>query len=69
LKTNKDKLRLFRSAVFIPIDGVDFSPYATLLLSAVNGARIADRVVVMTDGDKATGSDCPSSEHLALMAV
>lgn len=57
LKTNKDKLRLFRSAVFIPIDGVDFSPYATLLLSAVNGARIADRVVVMTDGDKATGSD------------
>lgn len=57
LKTDKDKLRLFRSAVFIPIDGVDFSPYATLLLSAVNGARIADRVVVMTDGDKATGSD------------
>lgn len=57
LKADKDKLRLFRSAVFIPIDGVDFSPYATLLLSAVNGARIADRVVVMTDGDKATGSD------------
>ena len=57
LKTDKDKLRLFRSAVFIPIDGVDFSPYATLLLSAVNGARIADRVVIMTDGDKATGSD------------
>ena len=56
LKGDKDKLRLFRSAVFIPIDGVDFSPYATLLLSAVNGARIADRVVVMTDGDKATGS-------------
>lgn len=57
LKADKDRLRLFRSTVFIPIDGVDFSPYATLLLSAVNGARIADRVVVMTDGDKATGSD------------
>lgn len=57
LKSDKDKLRLFRSAVFIPIDGVDFSPYATLLLSAVNGTRIADRVVIMTDGDKATGSD------------
>ncbi|MBY9068246.1 AAA family ATPase [Hyphomonas sp. WL0036] len=57
LKSDKDKLRLFRSAVFIPIDGVDFIPYATLLLSAVNGARIADRVVIMTDGDKATGSD------------
>lgn len=57
LKSDTDKLRLFRSAVFIPIDGVDFSPYATLLLSAVNGTRIADRVVIMTDGDKATGSD------------
>lgn len=57
LKFDEDKLRLFRSAVFIPIDGVDFSPYATLLLSAVNGTRIADRVVIMTDGDKATGSD------------
>lgn len=57
LKSDKDKLRLFRSAVFIPIDGVDFSPYATLLLSAVNGTRISDRVVIMTDGDKATGSD------------
>jgi putative ATP-dependent endonuclease of OLD family len=57
LKSDEDKLRLFRSAVFIPIDGVDFIPYATLLLSAVNGARIADRVVIMTDGDKATGSD------------
>tara|TARA_R110000787_G_scaffold208307_3_gene318238 strand:+ start:2634 stop:4688 length:2055 start_codon:yes stop_codon:yes gene_type:complete len=57
LKSDKDKLRLFRSAVFIPIDGVDFSPYATLLLSAVNGTRIADRVVIMTDGDKATSSD------------
>ncbi len=56
LKSDTDKLRLFRSAVFIPIDGVDFSPYATLLLSAVNGTRIADRVVIMTDGDKATGN-------------
>jgi hypothetical protein len=37
--------------VFVPIDGVDFSPYATLLLTTVNGARIADRVVILTDGD------------------
>ncbi len=52
LKDHPDKLRLFRSAVFIPIDGVDFAPYVTLLMTEVNGARIADRVVVMTDGDK-----------------
>ncbi|WP_312950453.1 AAA family ATPase [Agrobacterium sp.] len=54
LKDQADKLRLFRSAVFLPIDGVDFLPYAELLLSEQNGARIADRVVVMTDGDKGT---------------
>lgn len=54
LKGQLDKLRLFRSAVFLPIDGVDFLPYARLLLTEQNGARIADRVVVMTDGDKET---------------
>ncbi len=55
LKEHPDQLRLFRSTVFVPIDGVDFSPYATLLLTTVNGARIADRVVILTDGDKGTG--------------
>lgn len=57
LKGQQDKLRLFRSAVFIPIDGVDFAPYVSLLLTEVDGARIAERVVVMTDGDKGTKSE------------
>lgn len=57
LKDNPEKLRLFRSAVFIPIDGVDFAPYVSLLLTELDGARIADRVVVMTDGDKGKKSD------------
>lgn len=52
LKHAPDKLRLFRSAVFVPIDGVDFLPYANLLTATLNGARIAERVVVMTDGDR-----------------
>ena len=56
LKNQVEKLRLFRSAVFLPIDGVDFLPYAKLLLTAQDGARIADRVVVMTDGDRGTKS-------------
>ena len=51
LKGQPDKLRLFRSAVFVPIDGVDFMPYANLLTRQINEARIAERVVVMTDGD------------------
>jgi putative ATP-dependent endonuclease of OLD family len=57
LKDHPEKLRLFRSAVFVPIDGVDFAPYVTLLLTQLDGARIADRVVVMTDGDKGLKSD------------
>jgi putative ATP-dependent endonuclease of OLD family len=65
LKDHPDQLRLFRSTVFVPIDGVDFSPYATLLLTSVNGARIADRVVILTDGDKGTGdSDDDDDEEL-----
>ncbi len=51
LTDDADKLRLFRSAVFLPIDGVDFQPYAKLLLSPFNEVRIADRLVVLTDGD------------------
>lgn len=50
-KAEPEKLRLFRSTVFVPIDGVDFKPYANLLTREVNAARIAERVVVMTDGD------------------
>lgn len=49
--TQPELLRHFRSAVFVPIDGVDFEPYAKLLLTPHDGVRIADRLVVMTDGD------------------
>lgn len=51
LKDHAEKLRLFRSAVFVPIDGVDFEPYAKLLLTPFDEVRIADRLVVLTDGD------------------
>lgn len=50
-KHDIESLRLFRSAVFVPIDGVDFEPYAKLLLTAYEDVRIADRLVVLTDGD------------------
>ncbi len=45
------------STVFVPIDGVDFAPYIKLLLTSINDARIADRLVVMTDGDRAADDD------------
>lgn len=57
LKDSPEELRVFRSAAFVPIDGVDFDPYVTLLLTEVNGVRIADRVIVVTDGDKELESE------------
>lgn len=52
LKDNPDAFRKFRTAVFVPIDGVDFTPYVKLLLTAPEEERIAESVVVVTDGDK-----------------
>lgn len=45
--------RRFKGAVIVPIEGVDFRPYVEVLLRPVAGARIADRVVVVTDADPA----------------
>jgi putative ATP-dependent endonuclease of OLD family len=42
----------FLGTVLVPIDGVDFDPYVRVLLTEVNGARAAQRVAVITDGDQ-----------------
>ena len=58
------KMRLFRSAVFVPIDGVDFEPYVKLLLSPFEKACIVDKLIVLTDGDSetiATKNDSPGA--------
>jgi putative ATP-dependent endonuclease of OLD family len=52
LAGDRDKFRIFRSAVFVPIEGVDFECYLRLLLTPYNSIRIADRVVIITDGDR-----------------
>lgn len=62
LKDRPADFRVFRSAVFVPIDGVDFQPYAKALLSPYNGVRIAERLVIVTDGDAQSveeGADLP----------
>jgi putative ATP-dependent endonuclease of the OLD family len=41
----------FKGNVIASIEGVDFRPYVEVLLSAHDGSRIADRVVVITDAD------------------
>jgi len=51
LKGDESALRRFRSTTFVPIDGVDFLPYLDLLIKKENGIRIADKIVIITDGD------------------
>ncbi|MFS2318118.1 ATP-dependent nuclease [Maricaulis sp. D1M11] len=51
------KQKKFRGSTFIPIDGVDFSPYIKMMLSDVDGVRLADRVVVLTDEDNGAGTN------------
>jgi putative ATP-dependent endonuclease of OLD family len=69
LKDSPEQYRLFRSAVFIPIDGVDFLPYARLLLTSFIDARLADRVVIITDGDGAASDKANSPGQLRKQAL
>ncbi|WP_157753374.1 ATP-dependent nuclease [Gordonia sp. 1D] len=47
-----DQIRRFRGVAIINVGSVDFKPYVKLLLAKVrSGARILDRLVVITDGD------------------
>jgi len=67
-KDDPIRYRLFRSSVFVPIDGVDFEPYMRLLLSPYENVRIADKVVVVTDGDRNashTGKQSPGEARKA----
>ena len=43
--------------MFVPIDGVDFDPYIKLLLTSHQDIRIADRLVILTDGDDGNRED------------
>jgi putative ATP-dependent endonuclease of OLD family len=45
------KCRGFRAVSIINIGSVDFGPYLKILLQTVNGVRLVDRLVVITDGD------------------
>ena len=52
-KNDRPALSRFKGAVLVAIEGVDFRPYVEILLRPYNSARIADRVVVVTDADPA----------------
>jgi putative ATP-dependent endonuclease of the OLD family len=47
----KSARRSFRGASVISVGSVDFAPYIRLLLSKVDGVRLAESLIVVTDGD------------------
>jgi len=51
LKNDRAAWLRFRGTILVPIDGVDVKPYVEILLRSHGDARIADRVVVVTDAD------------------
>lgn len=57
LHEDRDAFLRFKGTVLVPIDGVDFQPYVEVLLKPCEGTRIADRVVVVTDGDPEVAGD------------
>lgn len=50
---DKASRRRFRGVSTIAIGSVDFSPYIKMLLESLNGVRLVDRLVIITDGDPA----------------
>jgi putative ATP-dependent endonuclease of the OLD family len=66
LRDDEHAWQRFRGTVLVPIDGVDFAPYVEVLLRPSDGWTVADRVVVVTDGDpSAPGNRKEDLEALA----
>ena len=54
--------RVFRGTSVINVGSVDFSPYIRLLLTPVEGARLADQLIVITDADPTVPAAGPEHE-------
>jgi putative ATP-dependent endonuclease of OLD family len=56
----------FKGTLIIPIDGVDFRPYVEILIRPYQDARIAQKLIVITDADPSVrGNRKESLERLA----
>ncbi len=51
LSADSEGFQRFKGSSFVAIDGVDFKPYVTLLLSKYEGNCIIDKLVIVTDAD------------------
>ena len=67
LKGKDNEWMRFKGTVIVPIEGVDFRPYVEILVGSKDGARIADRVVVVTDADPSVEGN--RKEDLEKLAV
>lgn len=66
LCNDPDAWRRFKGTIIVPIEGVDFSPYVKIMLSQHLNARIADQLIIITDGDPGAKGDRKGSlENLA----
>ncbi|MFF7249816.1 hypothetical protein ACFZBU_38630 [Embleya sp. NPDC008237] len=54
--------RAFHGVTIVNVGSVDFAPYITLLLSQIDGCRLVDHLVVITDADPDVGPD-PADEE------
>jgi len=55
--------RRLRGISFINIGSVDFKPYIQLLLQEIDGYRLIDQLVVVTDGDPALDDDADDAQE------
>jgi len=62
---NRRSREQFRAVSIVPVDGVDFVPYLKVLLAT---PALADRVVVVTDGDAGAGAARRSTIEQAFAA-
>lgn len=56
---NAELQRRFRGVTLINVGSVDFKPYIKLLLQQIDGHRLVDRLVVITDRDPALPGEQP----------
>lgn len=57
-----DLLRAFRAVSIINVGSVDFKPYIKLLTQEINGVRLLDRLVIVTDRDPTIETDDDGNE-------
>jgi putative ATP-dependent endonuclease of the OLD family len=56
--------RRFHAVTIVNVGSVDFEPYLRLLLGAVDGLRMVDSLVIITDADPALGPDDESDDSV-----